>query len=34
MAVAERQLAHFRVLNGLAPGQGVNPGDRVKIVVE
>jgi predicted Zn-dependent protease len=34
MAVAERPLEHFRVLNGLAPGQTVEPGDRVKIVVE
>jgi predicted Zn-dependent protease len=34
MAIADRPLEHFRVLNGLAHGQTVNPGDRVKIVVE
>jgi len=34
MAMPERPLEHFRALNGLAPNQGVAPGDRVKIVVE
>jgi predicted Zn-dependent protease len=34
MAVADRALERFRVLNGLAPGQFVKPGERVKIVVE
>jgi predicted Zn-dependent protease len=34
MAIADRPFEHFRVLNGLAPGQTVNPGDRVKIVIE
>ena len=34
MAIADRPIEHFRVINGLAPGQTVNPGDRVKIVVE
>jgi predicted Zn-dependent protease len=34
MAVTDRPLEHFRVLNGLAPEQTLNPGDRVKIVVE
>jgi predicted Zn-dependent protease len=34
MSIAERPLEHFRVLNGLAPDQIVEPGDRVKIVVE
>jgi predicted Zn-dependent protease len=34
MAVPDRPLEHFRVLNGLAPGQSVEPGNRMKIVVE
>jgi predicted Zn-dependent protease len=34
MAVADRALERFRVLNGLAAGQTVKPGDRVKIVIE
>jgi predicted Zn-dependent protease len=34
MALADRQVERFRVLNGLAPGDHVNPGDLVKIVVE
>ena len=32
MAIADRAVERFRVLNGLAPG--ANPGDQVKIVVE
>jgi predicted Zn-dependent protease len=34
MSMAERPLEHFLVLNGLAPDQMVQPGDRVKILVE
>jgi predicted Zn-dependent protease len=34
MAVSDRASERFRVLNGLAPGQILKPGDRVKIVVE
>jgi predicted Zn-dependent protease len=34
MAVQEKQVERFRVLNGLAPNARVNPGDRVKIVME
>jgi predicted Zn-dependent protease len=34
MAITDRQIEHFRMLNGLAPGHTVNPGERVKIVVE
>jgi predicted Zn-dependent protease len=34
MAIADRQLDHFRVLNGLKPGERLNPGSEVKIVVE
>ena len=34
MAIADRPLERFRILNGLAPGQRVNPGDQVKIAVE
>ena len=34
MSMAEHRLEHFRVLNGLAPDQIVQPGDRVKILVE
>jgi predicted Zn-dependent protease len=34
MAVADRQVERFRVLNGLAPGDRLRPGDRVKIVME
>jgi predicted Zn-dependent protease len=34
MSMAEHPLEHFRVLNGLAPDQIVQPGDRVKILME
>jgi predicted Zn-dependent protease len=34
MAIKDHQLERFRILNGLAPGQRVNPGDQVKIAVE
>jgi predicted Zn-dependent protease len=34
MAIADRPLERFRILNGLAPGDHVRPGDLVKIVVE
>jgi predicted Zn-dependent protease len=34
MAIADRPLQRFLVLNGLAPGQALKPGDRVKLVVE
>jgi predicted Zn-dependent protease len=34
MAVVDRKLERFRVLNGLEPGDRLNPGDLVKIVVE
>jgi predicted Zn-dependent protease len=34
MAVADRQLERFRVLNGLEPGDRVKPGTEVKIVIE
>jgi predicted Zn-dependent protease len=34
MAVADRALDRFRVLNGLDPGDKVKPGSEVKIVVE
>ena len=34
MAVADRPVERFRILNGLAPGDRVSPGDQVKIVVE
>jgi predicted Zn-dependent protease len=34
MAVADRKLDRFRILNGLEPGARLNPGDLVKIVVE
>jgi predicted Zn-dependent protease len=34
MATPDRQLEHFRILNGLAPNERVNPGDQVKLVVE
>jgi predicted Zn-dependent protease len=34
MAVADRQVERFRVLNGLAQNERVNPGDLMKIVVE
>ncbi len=34
MAVADRAVERFRVLNGLEPGDRVKPGNKVKIVVE
>jgi predicted Zn-dependent protease len=34
MAVADRQLERFRVLNGLEPGEKLKSGNEVKIVVE
>jgi predicted Zn-dependent protease len=34
MAAPDHQLERFRVLNGLAPHERVNPGDEVKLVVE
>ncbi len=34
MAVADRKLERFRILNGLEPGDRLNPGDLVKLVVE
>ena len=34
MAVPDKKLERFRVLNGLQPGDRLNPGDLVKIVVE
>ncbi len=34
MAIADRQLDRFRALNGLGPGDRVQPGDKVKIVTE
>src|SRR5215470_15744352 len=34
MAVADRPVERFRVLNGLGPNDRANPGDHVKIVVE
>jgi predicted Zn-dependent protease len=34
MAVSDRRLERFRILNGLEPGVRLNPGDLVKIVVE
>jgi predicted Zn-dependent protease len=34
MATTDRAVDRFRVLNGLAPGERLNPGDQVKIIVE
>ena len=34
MAVADRPVERFRVLNGLAANDRVKPGDQVKVVVE
>src|SRR6266567_914198 len=34
MAMHDRAVERFRVLNGLGPNERVNPGDQVKIVVE
>jgi predicted Zn-dependent protease len=34
MATPDRAVERFRILNGLAAGDRINPGDWVKIVVE
>ncbi len=34
MAVADRAVERFRVLNGLEPGDKLKPGTEAKIVVE
>ena len=34
MAVSDHKLERFRILNGLAAGDRIKPGDKVKIVVE
>jgi predicted Zn-dependent protease len=34
MALIDRQVERFRILNGLNPGEQVKPGERVKLVVE
>jgi len=34
MAVPDRAVERFRVLNGLEPGDKLKPGSEVKIVVE
>jgi predicted Zn-dependent protease len=34
MAVSDRHVERFRVLNGLSPSEKIRPGDMVKIVVE
>jgi predicted Zn-dependent protease len=34
MAVSDRKVERFRILNGLGPGARLKPGDMVKIVVE
>jgi predicted Zn-dependent protease len=34
MATPDRHIERFRILNGLAPNERVNPGDQVKLVVE
>jgi predicted Zn-dependent protease len=34
MAVTDRAVERFRVLNGLEPGEKLRPGSEVKIVVE
>jgi predicted Zn-dependent protease len=34
MATPDRAVERFRILNGLAPGDRINPGDWMKIVVE
>ena len=34
MAVVDRKLERFRILNGLDPGDRLTPGDLVKLVVE
>jgi predicted Zn-dependent protease len=34
MALIDRQVERFRVLNGIEPGERLKAGDQVKIVVE
>jgi predicted Zn-dependent protease len=34
MPVSDRTVERFRIINGLAPGQRLQPGDQVKIAVE
>jgi predicted Zn-dependent protease len=34
MAIPDRQLERFRVINGLAINDRLRPGDKVKIVVD
>jgi predicted Zn-dependent protease len=34
MATPDRHIERFRILNGLAPNERINPGDQVKLVVE
>ena len=34
MATPDRNLERFRILNGLAAGDRVKPGERVKLVAE
>ncbi len=34
MAISDRAIEHFRVINGLGPGDKLKPGDLVKILVE
>ncbi len=34
MAITDRPVERFRIINGLAPGDRLNPGDQVKIAVE
>jgi predicted Zn-dependent protease len=34
MAIADRAVERFRVLNGLGPGERVSPADQVKVVVD
>jgi predicted Zn-dependent protease len=34
MAIHDRQVERFRVLNGLKPGDKLTPGEIVKVVVE
>jgi predicted Zn-dependent protease len=34
MAIADRAVERFRVLNGLGPNDRLSPGDQVKTVVE
>jgi predicted Zn-dependent protease len=34
MAVSDLKVERFRIINGLAPGQRLQPGDQVKIAVE